>query len=92
MPADLDVIMGMPQFVAVYLNTGKVLSVERGALVNIMEPPNKLIDSHTAHQIMVNRCTHATARQMLKDTFRGVERLHQPEKTDLSLSSHVACL
>ena len=37
MPADLDVIMWMPQFVAVYLSAAEVLSVERGALVNIVE-------------------------------------------------------
>ena len=92
MPADLDVIMWMPQFVAVYLSAAEVLSVERGALVNIVEPPNKLIDSHTAHQFMVNRCTNAAARQMFKDTLRGIERLHKPEKTDLPLVTHVARL
>ena len=54
LPFDLDVVVGMPKLVGVDFHAVKIPPVEGGGLINVVEPPDQMVDCDAAHELMIN--------------------------------------
>ena len=54
LPFDFDVVVGVPEFVSVYVCAIKVPPVEGGGLINVVELPDQVVDRDAAHELMLN--------------------------------------
>ena len=54
LPFDFDVVVGMPELVSVYGCAVEALPAEGGGLINVVEPPDQVVDCDAAHELMLN--------------------------------------
>ena len=54
LPFDFDVVVGVPEFVCVNGCAVEVPPVEGGGLINVVEPPDQVVDCDAAHEPMRN--------------------------------------
>ena len=54
LPFDLDVVVGVPKLVSVDFRAVKIPPVEGGGLINVVEPPDQVVDGDAAHELMLN--------------------------------------
>jgi len=54
LPFDFDVVVGVPEFVCVNGCAVEVSPVEGGGLINMVEPPDQVVDRDAAHELMLN--------------------------------------
>ena len=54
LPFDLDVVVGVPKLVGVDFRAVKIPPVEGGGLINVVEPPDQMVDGDAAHELMLN--------------------------------------
>lgn len=61
LPFDFDVVVGVPELVYVDFCAVKVASVECGGLINVVEPPDQVVDCDAAHELVFNAGPKAAA-------------------------------
>ena len=54
LPSDFDVVVGMPKLVNVDFRAVKTPPVEGGSLINVVKPPDQVVDRDAAHELMLN--------------------------------------